>query len=71
MIELRQGGGFARVIDVDPALAALVGACDGDLPVGALIDAIADLLEADAAALRTDLIPRVRELLFTGFLTFA
>ncbi len=71
VIELRQGGGFARVIDVDPALAALVGACDGDLPVGALIDAIADLLEADAAALRTDLIPRVRELLFTGFLTFA
>ncbi|HKT55569.1 MAG TPA: methyltransferase, partial [Microbacterium sp.] len=71
VIELRQGGGFARVLEVDPALAALVGACDGDLPVGALVDAIAQLLEADAAALRADLLPRVRELLFTGMLRFA
>lgn len=68
VIELRQGGGFARVLDVDPALAALVGACDGDLPVGVLIDAIAQLMEVDAVALRADLLPRVRELLFTGML---
>ncbi|MFS0713388.1 methyltransferase [Microbacterium sp. 2P01SA-2] len=71
VIELRQGGGFGRVLDVDPALAALVGASDGDLPVGVLVSAIADLLEVDAAALRADLLPRVRELLFTGFLHFA
>jgi methylase of polypeptide subunit release factors len=71
VIELRQGGGFARVLSVDPALAGLVGACDGDLPVGVLIDAIAQLLEVDASALRADLLPRVRELLFTGFLRFA
>ncbi|MGV9194200.1 DUF7059 domain-containing protein [Microbacterium sp. MC2] len=71
VIELRQGGGFGRVIDADPALAALVGACDGDLPVGLLIDAIAELLEVDAGALRAELLPRVRELLFTGFLTAA
>ena len=70
VIELRQGGGFGRVIDVDPALAALVGACDGDLPVGSLIAAIADLLDADAEALLADLLPRVRELVFTGFLGF-
>ena len=70
VIELRQGGGFARTIEVDPALAALVGACDGDLPVGVLIAAIADLLEVDAGALRADLLPRVRELVFTGFLGF-
>ncbi|HMR21488.1 MAG TPA: methyltransferase [Micropruina sp.] len=68
VIELRQGGGFARSLEVDPGLAALVGACDGDLPVGVLIDAIADLLDVDAAALRADLLPRVRELIFTGFL---
>jgi len=70
VIELRQGGGFGRVLDVDPALAALVGASDGDLAVGPLIDAIAELMETDAAALRADLLPRVRELLFTGFLRF-
>ncbi len=69
VIELRQGGGFARTVTVDPALAALVGASDGDLAAGSLIDAIAELLEVDAAALREDLLPRVRELLFTGFLT--
>lgn len=71
VIELRQGGGFARTLTVDPGLAALVGACDGDLPLGSLIDAIAQLLEVDAEALRADLLPRARELAFTGFLRFA
>ncbi|MCC2032787.1 DUF7059 domain-containing protein [Microbacterium allomyrinae] len=71
VIELRQGGGFGRSLAVDPGLAALVGACDGDLPLGVLIDAIAQLLEVDASALRADLLPRVRELAFTGFLRFA
>jgi methylase of polypeptide subunit release factors len=70
VIELRQGGGFARTVGADPGLAALVGSCDGDLPVGALIDAIASLLEVDAAELRAELLPEVRELLFTGFLRF-
>lgn len=68
VIELRQGGGFGRALAVDPGLAALVGASDGDLPAGVLIDAIAELLGVDATALRADLIPRVRELAFTGFL---
>lgn len=71
VIELRQGGGLARTIEVDPALAALVGASDGDLTVGQLSDAIAELLEVDAAALRADLLPRVRELVFTGMLRLA
>ena len=71
VIELRQGGGFGRTLGVDPALAALVGACDGDLPVGRLIAAIAELLEADPAALLADLLPRVRALLDDGFLRFA
>ncbi|MFT4307368.1 MAG: methyltransferase [Microbacterium sp.] len=69
VIELRQGGGLGRAVEADPGLAALVGACDGDLPAGALIDAIAELLDVEAGALRAELIPRVRELLFTGFLT--
>lgn len=70
VIELRQGGGFGRTLAVDPALAALVGASDGDLPVGRLIAAIAELLEVEPEALRTDLLPRVRGLLDDGFLTF-
>lgn len=71
VIELRQGGGLARTVGVDPALAALVGACDGDLPVGVLVDAIAELMDVDAVALRADLLPRVRELLFCGMLALA
>ena len=71
VIELRQGGGFARTVPADPGLAALVGSCDGDLPVGSLIDAIASLLEVDAGQLRAELLPAVRELVFTGFLRFA
>ncbi|WP_058596210.1 DUF7059 domain-containing protein [Microbacterium testaceum] len=70
VIELRQGGGFGRTIEVDPALAALVGACDGDLAVGPLVGAIAELLEVDADDLRADLLPRVRELIVAGFLRF-
>ncbi|GAA3662555.1 DUF7059 domain-containing protein [Microbacterium marinilacus] len=71
VIELRQGAGFGRALQVDPGLAALVGACDGELAVGPLIAAIADLLEVDGAALRDDLLPRVRDLLVDGFLAFA
>ncbi len=68
IIELRQGGGCARTIIADPGLAALVGASDGELPVGILIAAIAELLEVDAEALRAELLPEVRELVFAGLL---
>jgi hypothetical protein len=71
VIELRQGGGFGRVLAVDPALAAVVGACDGDLPLGALVDAVAQLLDADAATLRADVFPRIRDLALMGFVAVA
>ncbi|GEK81420.1 DUF7059 domain-containing protein [Agrococcus baldri] len=68
VIELRQGGALARTLSVDTALAALVGACDGELAVGRLIAAIAGLLEVDPEVLAADLLPRVRELVLTGLL---
>lgn len=68
VIELRQGGGLARTLSVDTALAALVGACDGELPVGVLVGAVAGLLEVDEAVLAADLLPRVRELVRVGML---
>lgn len=64
----RRGTGFGRAVAVDTALAAVAGACDGDLPLGVLIDAVADLLDADAAVLRTDLVPRLRPLIADGYL---
>ncbi len=68
VIRLRQGGGLARTIEADAALAGLVGACDGDLTVGAIASALADLLEVDEGALRGQLLPQVRELVLCGLL---
>lgn len=68
VILLRQGGGFGRIVDAGTAIAALVGAADGTLPLGVLSDAIADLLEVDAAALWREVAPEVRELVHDGML---
>lgn len=68
VIELRQGGGFARTVSVDPALAALVGASDGELTVAQIVDALAALFEVPVGALWADLEPRVRQLVRDGFL---
>jgi SAM-dependent methyltransferase len=67
---LRQGGGFGRVISLDTGLAALVGACDGELSVGAIVAALAQLLDVDEAALAADLLPAVRMLIDDGMLLF-
>ncbi|WP_354568326.1 methyltransferase [Glaciihabitans sp. UYNi722] len=68
VMTLRQGGGFGRSMALDTGLAALVGACDGELSVRAIIAAIAQLLEADESALSAELLPSIRELIETGFL---
>ena len=68
VMTLRQGGGFGRSVPLGTALAAFVGACDGDLTVAAIIAALAELLGVDERALRTELDPRIRELVATGFL---
>jgi methylase of polypeptide subunit release factors len=70
VIELRQGTGFARVRRVDTVAAAVVGASDGDLPLGTIVDAVARLLDADAADARRAVLPVIRELLVEGFLAF-
>ncbi|MCU1571084.1 MAG: SAM-dependent methyltransferase [Naasia sp.] len=67
-MRLKQGGGFARELPLDPALAGLVGTCDGELSVGAIVRALATLLEVDETALAAELLPQVRELVATGFL---
>lgn len=65
---LRQGGGFGRVISLDTGLAALVGACDGELSVGAIVAALAQLLDVDETALGAELLPAVRMLIDDGML---
>lgn len=68
---LRQRRGLLRAVTAGTAEAGFVGACDGTLPAGAIVDALATVLEADAAELRADLLPRVRTLVQDGFLELA
>ena len=70
-IVLRQTRGFGRAVAVDTALAAVVGACDGELPLGVLVDAVADLLDVDAAPLTAELLGQVRRLVADGLLVAA
>lgn len=68
-VVLRQGYGLGRAVEVDTALGAVLGACDGELPLGRLVAAVASLLDADGPALVGELTPRIRELIVQGFLT--
>lgn len=68
VVELRQGGGLARTVQVGSAVAAVVGACDGDLAVGPLTAAVAALTDRTAAGLRAEVLPGLRELVVDGLL---
>jgi len=67
-IVLRQQRGLRRAVDVGTAEAAVVGACDGTLPLGALIDAVSTVLEVDSTGLQAELPPRMRQLIEDGYL---
>nr|WP_218848928.1 methyltransferase [Nocardioides perillae] len=67
-VVLRQQLGFRRARTADTVEAALVGACDGDLTVGQVLDALAQLLERDPGATRATYLPVVRELVAQGYL---
>ncbi|MBN9607483.1 MAG: methyltransferase [Actinomycetales bacterium] len=69
VIVLRQGGGFRREVRASTELAAVVGACDGELPVGAIVRAVAGILGIHADVLTEALLPELRELIATGLLT--
>jgi cyclopropane fatty-acyl-phospholipid synthase-like methyltransferase len=67
-IVLRQQRGMRRARQADTVEAGLVGACDGELAVGQILDALATLLGQDAATLRRDRLGPVREMVADGFL---
>ncbi|KWW97516.1 transferase [Carbonactinospora thermoautotrophica] len=67
-VVLRQLAGARRAAEVDPATAALVGACDGTIPVGVLVDALAEATGEDPAVLRARMPTLIRNLVADGFL---
>jgi len=67
-VVLRQKAGLRRARTVDTVEAALVGACDGDLAVGQILDAVAQLLEVDPAETRATYLAAAQELADEGFL---
>jgi hypothetical protein len=65
---LRQTAGLCREGVIDPSLAAIVAACDGTRPLGALLSDAADAAGADPTALAGAALPVVRRLVEQGFL---
>ncbi len=68
-VVLRQTTGLRRGVEVDTALGGILGACDGDLPLAAIIGAVAGILEVDEPALSAEVLPRVRGLVADLWLT--
>ncbi len=68
VIVLRQQRDFRRARQADTIEAALVGACDGDLTLGQILGALAQLTDADESQLQSTYVPVVRELVREGFL---
>lgn len=68
-VVLRQQRGLRRARQVDTVEAAFFGACDGDLSVGQILDAVSQLLDLDPQQTRETYLPVARELVAEGFLT--
>jgi hypothetical protein len=66
-IVLRRQRGMRRAEQVDTVLAGFVGACDGELSVGQILDALASLLERDD--LHAEYLPKIAGLITDGFLS--
>ncbi|WP_238162751.1 DUF7059 domain-containing protein [Kribbella capetownensis] len=69
-IVLRRQRGMRRAEQVDTVLAGFVGACDGDLTVGQILAALADLLDRPVVEVLQDYLPQIRRLVVEGFLDY-
>lgn len=67
-IVLRQQRGFRRALQADTALAAVLGACDGDLDLHTIVATVAGILSIDPTALTETVLPIVRTCIRDGFL---
>ena len=68
-IVFRQQRGFRRAVRADTALAAVLGACDGDLTLHQIVDAVAEILRIDSADLSDEILREVRSLIVDNLMT--
>lgn len=64
---LRQQYGFGRALEPGTALAAVVGACDGELPLSVLIGAVAALLQVEEIPMKAQTLSQMRRLIADGY----
>lgn len=69
MLKLAQIGGFSVEVQVTGSVAGVVGACDGELPLGSLCDAVAQILGEPVGDVQAEVLPAVRELIGLGILS--
>ncbi|THA62364.1 class I SAM-dependent methyltransferase [Streptomyces sp. A0958] len=67
-VVLRQSRGMRRATKVDAVGAGFAGVCDGSLPAGRILDAIAQLMNEDPVLLRDRTPQAIRLLVEEGFL---
>jgi len=71
MIFLTQGAGYGRSHQVSTILAAFFGACDGDLSVGQICSALAQILNVEASSVIAEVLAELRHFIREGFVNFA
>ena len=68
-IVFRQQRGFRRAIRADTALAGVLGACDGELALGQIVDAVAGILGADPGVVAAETLREARQLIVDNVMT--
>jgi len=68
-VVLRRTDGLQRAIEVDQGLGAVLGACDGELALGQIINAVAHLIEAEPTEFTSRMIPELTRLIGQTWLT--
>ncbi|HET9127023.1 MAG TPA: methyltransferase, partial [Propionibacteriaceae bacterium] len=67
-VVLRSAAGLRRAVEVSTLTGGVLGACDGDLPLGDIVQAVASLLSVPVEDALAETVPLVRKLLRQGML---
>ena len=65
----RRTDGMQRAIEVDAGLGGILGACDGELALGQIVTAVADIIEVDPVGFQAQMMPELTRLIGQTWLT--